>query len=433
MQPARPGSGPANPTRRTNTVVPLLVSRSAPSHPAEPLLPGPVAGLHRSEGRRTAAAGGPPGVGDGHHRLRPGVLGARPGRTRGADPGAPLRAAARGLPVLPFSQDENDDAVEEVADGSSRSSDRSLALVDYLYVSVTNSTAFSPTGTMPLTTRAELLMSIESIAALITSLLVIARAVSALHRALHPLGRAAARHHLVDGEHFVDAGDREQPGELARRGGSAPLSFPYGRITHHTGTAIGGALRNGEGPVPTPWRRRGRPDPASPSSRLTTTALRLAEGAPESDDSVLVARSDRAGSPDLQLDPHLLAAACGPVSPGRSDPLDDEQSVPVRNLGPVRARARRIRARVGHRDPQDPVVQVEVQAFGAGGVLGGVGEEFGGGQESVGGQGLGAQMPVGQGLPQGVDAQGAGVAGPEVQAAVAGGGGRVVTVRSRCS
>ncbi|MFD8695415.1 hypothetical protein [Kitasatospora purpeofusca] len=48
-------------------------------------------------------------------------------------------------------------------------------------MSVTNSTAFSPTDTMPLTTRAKLLMSIESIAALITSLLVIARAVSALH------------------------------------------------------------------------------------------------------------------------------------------------------------------------------------------------------------------------------------------------------------
>ncbi|WP_245984100.1 hypothetical protein [Streptomyces tateyamensis] len=80
-----------------------------------------------------------------------------------------------------FSQDENHDAVEEIADGSSRSSDWTPALIDYLYVSVTNSTAFSPTDTMPLTTRAKLLMSVESIAALITSLLVIARAVGALH------------------------------------------------------------------------------------------------------------------------------------------------------------------------------------------------------------------------------------------------------------
>ncbi|MFF4852473.1 hypothetical protein [Streptomyces sp. NPDC001194] len=52
---------------------------------------------------------------------------------------------------------------------------------DYLYVSVTNSTAFSPTDTMPLSTRAELLMSAQSVSALLTSLLVIARAVSILH------------------------------------------------------------------------------------------------------------------------------------------------------------------------------------------------------------------------------------------------------------
>ncbi|MGW3909958.1 hypothetical protein ACWEBX_00275 [Streptomyces sp. NPDC005070] len=80
-----------------------------------------------------------------------------------------------------FSQDENDDAVEEVADGASINSDWVPDLVDYLYVSVTNSTAFSPTDTMPLSTRAKLLMSVQSIAALLTSLLVIARAVSILH------------------------------------------------------------------------------------------------------------------------------------------------------------------------------------------------------------------------------------------------------------
>ncbi|MFJ9611568.1 hypothetical protein ACIRS1_35060 [Kitasatospora sp. NPDC101176] len=81
-----------------------------------------------------------------------------------------------------FSQDENDDAVEEVADGSSRTSDWVPTLMDYLYVSVTNSTAFSPTDTMPLSTRAKALMSIESIAALITSLLVIAHAVGVLDK-----------------------------------------------------------------------------------------------------------------------------------------------------------------------------------------------------------------------------------------------------------
>lgn len=80
-----------------------------------------------------------------------------------------------------FSQDENHDTVEEVADGSSKQADWVPALMDYLYVSVTNSTAFSPTDTMPLSTRAKALMAVQSVAALLTSLLVIARAVSVLH------------------------------------------------------------------------------------------------------------------------------------------------------------------------------------------------------------------------------------------------------------
>ncbi|MET8290145.1 MULTISPECIES: hypothetical protein [Streptomyces] len=102
------------------------------------------------------------------------------------DRGGPVARtqAPRGeLPLADFrfSQDENDDAVEEVADGASGTSDWVPTLVDYLYISVTNSTAFSPTDTMPLSTRAKLLMSVESVAALLTSLLVIARAVSVLH------------------------------------------------------------------------------------------------------------------------------------------------------------------------------------------------------------------------------------------------------------
>jgi hypothetical protein len=53
--------------------------------------------------------------------------------------------------------------------------------VDYLFLSVTNSTAFSPTDTLPLTTRAKLLMSVQAITAMVTSVLVIARAVNVLH------------------------------------------------------------------------------------------------------------------------------------------------------------------------------------------------------------------------------------------------------------
>ena len=44
--------------------------------------------------------------------------------------------------------------------------------IDYLYVSVTNSSAFSPTDTMPLSPRAKLLMATECISALLTSVLV---------------------------------------------------------------------------------------------------------------------------------------------------------------------------------------------------------------------------------------------------------------------
>jgi uncharacterized membrane protein len=54
------------------------------------------------------------------------------------------------------------------------------AFVDYLYVSFTNSTAFSPTDTMPLTRRTKLLMLLQSLASLVTIALVGARAVNIL-------------------------------------------------------------------------------------------------------------------------------------------------------------------------------------------------------------------------------------------------------------
>ena len=79
-----------------------------------------------------------------------------------------------------FSQDENDDAVTEVAVGASAKSGWIPTFLDYLYLSLTNSSAFSPTDTMPLTNRAKILMGVEATAALLTSLLVIARAVGSL-------------------------------------------------------------------------------------------------------------------------------------------------------------------------------------------------------------------------------------------------------------
>lgn len=51
---------------------------------------------------------------------------------------------------------------------------------DYLYVSVTNSSAFSPTDEMPLTVHAKLLMGTQSVISLVLVALVIARGVSVL-------------------------------------------------------------------------------------------------------------------------------------------------------------------------------------------------------------------------------------------------------------
>ncbi|QKE83388.1 hypothetical protein [Arthrobacter sp. NEB 688] len=79
-----------------------------------------------------------------------------------------------------FSQDEDHDTVTEVAATASRTSGWVPLFVDYLYVSVTNSSAFSPTDTMPLSTRAKLLMASEATAALLVSLLIVAHAVGSL-------------------------------------------------------------------------------------------------------------------------------------------------------------------------------------------------------------------------------------------------------------
>lgn len=52
--------------------------------------------------------------------------------------------------------------------------------VDYLYVSVTNVMAFSPTDTMPLTHRAKAMMTLQALVAVSTIALVFARAVNVL-------------------------------------------------------------------------------------------------------------------------------------------------------------------------------------------------------------------------------------------------------------
>ncbi len=52
--------------------------------------------------------------------------------------------------------------------------------IDYLYVSLTNATAFSPTDTMPLTPMAKAVMGVQSLVSLVTIGLVVSRAVNIL-------------------------------------------------------------------------------------------------------------------------------------------------------------------------------------------------------------------------------------------------------------
>ncbi|HXB15387.1 MAG TPA: hypothetical protein VNV44_06545 [Solirubrobacteraceae bacterium] len=52
--------------------------------------------------------------------------------------------------------------------------------IDYLYVSLTNATAFSPTDTMPLSAIAKSIMGIQSVVSLVTIGLIVSRAVNIL-------------------------------------------------------------------------------------------------------------------------------------------------------------------------------------------------------------------------------------------------------------
>lgn len=90
------------------------------------------------------------------------------------DRGGPGRRAAGhdGPPAFLFPQ-MNDDSIVP-ADWRPR-------FVDYLYVSLTNGTAFSPTDTMPLSAEAKSMMGLQSVVSLLTIGLVVARAVNILH------------------------------------------------------------------------------------------------------------------------------------------------------------------------------------------------------------------------------------------------------------
>jgi hypothetical protein len=92
------------------------------------------------------------------------------------DRGGPLgRAGARPAPDYPDMWFPQDGDARDAAPP-----DWEPVFVDYLFVSLTNATAFSPTDTMPLTPRTKMLMAGQSLISLLTVGLVAARAVNIL-------------------------------------------------------------------------------------------------------------------------------------------------------------------------------------------------------------------------------------------------------------
>ena len=77
-----------------------------------------------------------------------------------------------------FPQDEDQDAVIEVARGSSQKSDWTASFIDYAYYSLANTMAFSPPDAMPLSSRAKILAGLQALAGFVILVLVIARVVS---------------------------------------------------------------------------------------------------------------------------------------------------------------------------------------------------------------------------------------------------------------
>ena len=101
------------------------------------------------------------------------------------DRGGPVVRAESKRDTLPeadfrFPQDENFDAVAEVAVNSSRRSGWTANFIDYLYYSLSNAMAFSPPDAVPLTNRMKILTGVEALGAYVLLVLVIARAVSLL-------------------------------------------------------------------------------------------------------------------------------------------------------------------------------------------------------------------------------------------------------------
>lgn len=101
------------------------------------------------------------------------------------DRGGPVMRTMEARADLPpadfrFPQDEDDDAVTEVAARSSAVRDWMPRFVDYFYTALSNSMAFSATDAMPLSARFKLLMALQAFGGFLILALVIARSVNIL-------------------------------------------------------------------------------------------------------------------------------------------------------------------------------------------------------------------------------------------------------------
>ena len=79
-----------------------------------------------------------------------------------------------------FPQDEDHDAIAEVAAGSAAVRDWTPRFIDYFYSSLSNSMAFSASDAMPLSQRVKLLMGLQAFGGFVILALVIARSVGIL-------------------------------------------------------------------------------------------------------------------------------------------------------------------------------------------------------------------------------------------------------------
>lgn len=89
------------------------------------------------------------------------------------DRGGPV-ARAKGLRPYP------DFLFPQMVSPGTASNEWQPNFIDYLYVSFTNASAFSPTDTMPLSRWAKMLMMVQSVVALLTMAFILARAVNVL-------------------------------------------------------------------------------------------------------------------------------------------------------------------------------------------------------------------------------------------------------------